>query len=35
MVPVALDRGSNLLALVRRTGRFGLNVLFGAQPTCR
>jgi flavin reductase (DIM6/NTAB) family NADH-FMN oxidoreductase RutF len=31
MVLVALDRGSDLLALVRRTGRFGLNVLSGAQ----
>lgn len=27
MVLVALDRGSDLLAAVRRTGRFGLNVL--------
>ena len=31
MVLVALDRGSELLARLRRTGRFGLNVLSGAQ----
>ena len=31
MVLVALDRGSDLLAIVARTGRFGLNVLGGAQ----
>jgi flavin reductase (DIM6/NTAB) family NADH-FMN oxidoreductase RutF len=31
MVLVALDRGSDLLALVRRTERFGLNVLSSAQ----
>lgn len=31
MVLVALDLGSDLLALVRRTGRFGLNVLSAAQ----
>lgn len=32
MVLVALERGSDLLALVRQTGRFGLNVLSGDQP---
>jgi flavin reductase (DIM6/NTAB) family NADH-FMN oxidoreductase RutF len=32
MVLVSLDRGSDLLALVRRSGRFGLNVL-GAHQT--
>jgi flavin reductase (DIM6/NTAB) family NADH-FMN oxidoreductase RutF len=31
MVLVALDKGSDLLALVRRTGRFGLNVLSSTQ----
>src|SRR5262249_27038114 len=31
MVLVALDRQSDLLALVRRTGRFGVNVLGSAQ----
>lgn len=31
MVLVSLDRGSDLLALLRRTGRFGLNVLAGGQ----
>lgn len=33
MVLVALDRGSDLLALVRRTGRFGVNVLGSTQST--
>lgn len=32
MVLVALDRGSDLLALVRRGGAFGVNVLGSAQP---
>jgi flavin reductase (DIM6/NTAB) family NADH-FMN oxidoreductase RutF len=31
MVLVSLDRGSDLLALVRQTGRFGINVLASAQ----
>jgi flavin reductase (DIM6/NTAB) family NADH-FMN oxidoreductase RutF len=31
MVLVALDRGSDLLAVVRSTGRFGLNVLGSDQ----
>lgn len=31
MVLVAIDRGSDLLALVRRTGRFGVNVLGATQ----
>lgn len=31
LVLVALDRGSDLLALVRRDGRFGVNVLEGDQ----
>ena len=31
MVLVALDRGSDLLALVRRTRRFGVNVLASTQ----
>lgn len=31
MVLVSLDSGSDLLALVRQTGRFGLNVLAGHQ----
>jgi flavin reductase (DIM6/NTAB) family NADH-FMN oxidoreductase RutF len=31
MVLVSLDRGSDLLALVRRSGRFGLNVLEASQ----
>lgn len=31
MVLVSLDRASELLALVRRTGRFGLNVLGSTQ----
>lgn len=31
MVLVALDRGSDLLAVVRRTGRYGLNVLHSDQ----
>src|SRR5579871_3916094 len=31
MVLVSLDLGSDLLALVRQTGRFGLNVLASSQ----
>ena len=31
MVLVALDRGSDLLALVRTSGRFGVNVLGSTQ----
>ena len=31
MVLVSLDRGSDLLALVRETGRFGVNVLGSTQ----
>ncbi|SDF98513.1 NADH-FMN oxidoreductase RutF, flavin reductase (DIM6/NTAB) family [Sinosporangium album] len=31
MVLMALDRGSDLLALIRRTGRLGLNILAGGQ----
>ncbi|WP_254206016.1 flavin reductase family protein [Nocardia alni] len=31
MVLVSLDRGSDLLAIVRETGRFGLNVLGSSQ----
>ena len=31
MVLVSLDRGSDLLAVVRETGRFGLNVLGASQ----
>lgn len=34
MVLVALDRGSELLALVRAEGRFGLNVLGADQASC-
>jgi flavin reductase (DIM6/NTAB) family NADH-FMN oxidoreductase RutF len=33
MVLVSLDRGSDLLALVRETGRFGVNVLGSTQST--
>lgn len=32
MLLVSLDRNSDLLAMIRRTGRFGLNVLASSQP---
>ncbi|MEU1997988.1 flavin reductase family protein [Nocardia gamkensis] len=32
MILVALDHGSELLAIIRRTKRFGLNILGSTQP---